>query len=167
MQITKDTSREEALELGKECSRCGNCCSHDSGYMLDEDIKRIADHLGVPEKELKENHLKKIRLFNTIIHKPLTKKQPFGECVFYKEGACTIQDVKPLHCRIGSCSEHGENLTVWFKLNHLVNPNDPESIRQWKVYLESGGKNIPGGEMEELVPDKKTLKKVLEYKIIR
>jgi Fe-S-cluster containining protein len=98
----------------------------------------------------------------------IKKGRPYGKCIFLKnKNNCTIHEVKPLHCRIGNCSEYGEDLTVWFALNFCVNPADPESIRQWALYLESGGKNIPGGELKELVKDPKILKKILDYEVLK
>ena len=57
-------------------------------------------------------------------------------------------------------------LEQWFTLNHFVNVDDPESIRQWAVYLKTHD-TIQGGSLEELVPDKKLLKKILNYEIIK
>jgi len=52
-------------------------------------------------------------------------------------------------------------------LNYFVNEDDPQSIREWKVYLDSGGKNIPGGTLQELVPNKEALKKILNYEVLK
>ena len=52
-------------------------------------------------------------------------------------------------------------------LNYFVNKNDPESIRQFAAYLKSGGKTLPGGRLEDFIPDKKKLKKILNYDILR
>jgi len=52
-------------------------------------------------------------------------------------------------------------------LNYLVNKNDPESIRQYAAYLKSGGKTIPGGKLEELIPDKEKLKKILNFEQLK
>lgn len=52
-------------------------------------------------------------------------------------------------------------------LNYLVNKDDPESIRQYSTYLKSGGKTIEGGKLEELVPDKEKLKKILSFEQLR
>ena len=85
--------------------------------------------------------------------------------MFFKNG-CTIQEVKPLHCRVMNCKD-GEEMSVWFDLNFFVNPTDPESIRQWALYLASGGKNIPGGELREIVPDATKLRKILRYEVLK
>lgn len=51
-------------------------------------------------------------------------------------------------------------------LNHQVNVNDPESIRQYAIYLKTHT-TIPGGELEELVPDKERLRKILDFTILK
>ncbi len=51
-------------------------------------------------------------------------------------------------------------------LNYLVNPDDPESIRQWKMFLTQNNP-IPGGSLKELVHDEEKLKKILSYEILK
>lgn len=166
--IAKNTKLSDVLKIGEKCDKCGHCCRHGAGALFGDDIKSIAKFLGITEDELREKHLEEIEKFNTKLHRPKTKKnsKPYGVCVFYNNG-CTIQPVKPLECRTGNCSEHGEQLSLWFMLNHFVNPNDPESVRQYATYLKSGGKTLPGGELEEIVPDKKKLRKILSYEVLR
>ena len=48
-------------------------------------------------------------------------------------------------------------------LNHFVNKDDAESIRQYASYLKSGGKTLEGAELKELVPNKEKLRKILEF----
>ena len=56
-----------------------------------------------------------------------------------------------------------DELNAWFLLNHFVDSNDAESIRQWNLYLDTGGLNIPGGKLSDLVPNNEMLKKMLNY----
>ena len=166
--ITKDTKKKEILELGKNCEQCGHCCNHTSGFILKEEVPKIAEYLEMSDDELIEKCLKTVVMFNTILFKPATinKGKHYGKCIFYKKG-CSIQDVKPLHCSISNCNEHGDELNAWFVLNYLVDEDDAESLRQWNVYLKSGGKNIPGGSLAELVPDLRIRKKLLNYEVLR
>ena len=168
--IEKSTPLAKALELGKECKKCGHCCKHGTGFLVKGDVPKVAKFLGISEKKLKEKYLEAVTKFNTTLFRPVSikKGKPYGVCVFYNdEKGCTIHKVKPLQCKIGTCNEHGEELTIWFDLNYFVNSDNPQSIREWNVYLESGGKTIPGGEMKDLVPDKKILKKILDYEVLR
>jgi Fe-S-cluster containining protein len=166
--ITKSASLSKVLELGKECRKCGHCCKHGTGFLVSDDAKKIAKFLGISEEELKKKYLEKIIKFNTTLFRPksVKKGKPYGVCVFY-DNDCKIHQVKPLQCRVGNCNEHGEELAVWFDLNYFVSKDDPQSIREWKVYLDSGGKTIKGGELEDLVPDKKILKKILNYEVLK
>lgn len=174
MRVTKNTPVEIILKLAQQdlenCSRCGHCCKYGSGFVLKEEISHIAKYLEISQKDFKKKCLKEMKKFNTKHHQLKTKKsgKPFGPCIFYhvKEG-CLIHDVKPLHCKIGSCNQFGEDLNLWFTLNYFVNPYDPESIRQYATYLKVGGKTLPGASLQELVPNKETLKKVLDYDIVR
>lgn len=166
--ITRKTPLKKIIELGGECRQCGSCCSFGSGYLVDEDIPRIADFLGISEKELKEKYLEKIHMYGKEIFKPLQKKKgkQYGECIFLKGKKCSIHKVKPLNCRIGTCNEHGEEISVWFALNYFVDEKNPQSIRDWKVYLDLGGRNIEGGKLDELVPNKTRLRRILNYEVL-
>jgi len=126
--------------------------------------------LNISEEELQKNFLEEFEKFNTKSLRPklLRKGKQYGVCVFYDEKVgCKIHEVKPLQCKLGNCKEYGEELSIWFLLNYFVDVNDPESIRQYNEYLKSGGKLIPGGNLEELVPDKEKLKKMLSFDMLK
>jgi Fe-S-cluster containining protein len=155
-EIKQTTPLKKILAIGAECKQCGHCCKHGTGFVLASEAKKY-----------NKKNLEETEVFNTKVFKFKTKAKPFGACMFLKRNKCSIHKKKPLHCRVGTCSEHGEEISVWFALNYLVNVHDPESIRQWNIYLKSGGKNIPGGSLKELVPDKKLLKKILSYEVLK
>ncbi|MBW2993351.1 YkgJ family cysteine cluster protein [Candidatus Woesearchaeota archaeon] len=166
MKINKKTPLREIFKVGRACSQCGHCCANGTGFLAEHDIKYISEYLGMTREELINECLEPVTLFNTTRYRPvLVQNGKIKTCIFYDNG-CSIHDVKPLLCRVGNCSEHGEDLSVWFRLNFFVNVNDAESIRQWKTYLDSGGKNIPGGKLSELVPDTVKLIKILNYEVL-
>ncbi len=167
MNITRKTPLKEILKLGEDCKKCGHCCKFDSGFLIKEDIQKISKFLNISEEQLKKKYLKEVEKFNTKLFKPKLTKKPFGRCIFLHNNLCKIHPVKPLLCKLGTCSEHGENIAIWFTSNYFVNEYDPESIRQWKTYLDSGGKTIPGGKLNELIKDKKILKKILNYEVLK
>jgi len=165
--ITKATLQSEIENLEIECKRCNHCCKYDSGVFLDEDIKRIAMHLGLSENKFKKKYLKKITLFNKEVYKSKTPKKPYGPCVFLKKDGCRVHTVKPLHCRLASgCHGLGTDINVWFFLKHIVDAHDPEAIRQWNIYLHTHH-TIPGGKIDELVPDDEKRKKILNFTILK
>ncbi|MBD3310713.1 hypothetical protein GF351_05850 [Candidatus Woesearchaeota archaeon] len=163
--ITRSTPEKEVLELGSQCSQCGHCCRYGSGFVLKHEIKAMADLKGISEKKFRNEYLKEVRMFDTLMlrfRKIQQENRPYGRCVFLdKENRCSIQEAKPLHCRIGNCSEHSQELSIWFMLNHAVDETNPNSIREWGIYLKTHP-TIPGGNLEELVPDKEQLKKMMD-----
>jgi Fe-S-cluster containining protein len=166
MRITKDTPVDDVLKIGKDCRQCGKCCSYGSGFVLDSEIARISSFLGMPKEEFIKGFLEEIVIFNTKVYKIRPHKKEaevYGPCTFLHDKKCSIHGVKPLHCRVGNCGEHGDDLNVWFMVNHLLNIYDPESVRQYKSYIDTGGRVIPGAELEKVFPDKRMLKKILSY----
>lgn len=168
--IEKDTPVQKVLELGKNCKKCGHCCSYSSGYILEKELKRIAEFLKISEKELKEKYLDEVYRFGNFVFKPKLKyksEKPYGNCIFLKNNKqCSIHEVKSLHCRIGNCSpQYGEELNEWFMVNYLVDPYNANSIREWAIRLETRP-TIHGARAEDLVGAEK-LKKIMNYEIIK
>ena len=172
IKLTKNTLVKEVLELTNpcKCEACTNGCKFGSGVLIKEDVQKIANFLGVTEEVLKKEFLEEVEKFNTKKFRPrLVKsdKKPYGKCIFFdKEKRCKIHEVKPLECKISmECKPYGEQLSLWFMLNHFVNENDAESVRQYATYLKSGGKTLEGAKLEDLVPDKEKLSKILCFEI--
>ena len=171
-RLAKDTPVNEVLKLTNPC-KCEACtigCRHGSGFLVEEDIPRIAKFMNISEDVLKKEFLEEVEKFNTKRYRPriLRKNKPYGKCIFFDEEiGCKVHEVKPLECKISmGCKDYGEQLSLWFMLNHFVNKNDAESVRQYASYLKSGGKTLEGAELKDLVPDKEKLRKILELKII-
>ena len=171
-KLAKDTPINEVLELSNPC-KCDACtvgCRHGSGFLVEEDIPRIAKFMGITQDVLKKEFLEEVEKFNTKRFRPriLRKDKPYGKCIFFDEEiGCKVHDVKPLECKVSmGCKDYGEQLSLWFMLNHFVNKDDAESIRQFASYLKTDGKTLEGAELKDLVPDKEKLRKILELKII-
>ena len=170
-RIAKDTPVNEVLKLTNPC-KCEACtvgCRHGSGFLVEEDIPRIAKFMNISEDVLKKEFLEEVEKFNTRRYRPkiLRKDKPYGKCIFFDEEiGCKIHEAKPLECKTSmGCRDYGEELSIWFMLNHFVNKDDAESVRQYASYLKSGGKIIPGAELKDLVPDKEKLRKILSFEI--
>lgn len=167
--ITKRTPKAYVERLASDCKRCGHCCSYDSGIFLDQDIKKAADLLRMPEPEFRKQFMEHKEIFNKKVHKARLRREGkmYGPCIFLEENRCVIQDAKPLHCTVASgCNEYGRELNIWYMLNYVVDEHDPEAIRQWAQYLKTHP-TIPGGSVEELVPDKDRREKMLNYELLR
>jgi Fe-S-cluster containining protein len=169
IMVTKNTPKEYIERIGKDCDRCGHCCTFDSGIFLDSDRKRIAKALSIPEAEFTERFLEEKTIYNKKVWKAKLERhgKPFGKCVFLEDKACSIQEHKPIHCRLASgCREYGRELNIWFMLNHVLEPTDPQAIREWAEYLKTHP-TIPGGELHELVKDKEMLGKILKHEKLK
>lgn len=171
--ISKDTQLNEALKLASPCNceSCNNGCRYGSGLLALDDLKNISNFLKITEEETKEKYLEEVEQFNKKLFRPklLRKnKMPFGNCIFFDEqNHCAIHPVKPLQCKTSiNCKDYGEDLSKWFMLNYIVDENDPESIRQYSIYLKTNAP-IKGGEMESLVKDRKKLEKIMNFDILR
>jgi len=171
--IIKNTPLKEVLKLAApcRCNSCNNGCKFGSGSLIGDDAKNIAKFLNISEEELIKGFLEEVELFNKKLLRPKLireKGKPYGRCIFYDdEKGCTIHEVKPLECKTSiNCKDYGEDLGIWFMVNHVIEPDYPESIRQFAQYIKSGGKLIPGASLQELVPDKEKLRKILNYEIL-
>ncbi len=162
--ITKKTPQSEVIKAASDCRRCAACCTNTGCIVLGDEVGRIATRLGTVPKKLSEEYLVENEMFHTKIYKSrLTKAQ---KCVFLNSSTCMLQEAKPLHCKVATCEDHGSETLEWFYLNKLVDLEDPESIRQWASRLVDRP-TIPGGSIEELVPDEKLREDILSYRIIR
>lgn len=167
MRITRETPLQRALELGSKCQRRNNCCRHGSGALAMDDEERIAAYLKITREELRQKYLEPVTRLATTLQRPksiMAKGRPWGPCIFFRDG-CAIQEVKPLECRVGTCSEDGEDLSIWFMLNFFLDMGNPESVREYASYLRYR-KTIPGGKLEELIPDKKVRDAILNRETI-
>lgn len=172
--IKKQTKLSEVLELGKPCKYCCTkevvCCKNGSGMVLISEVKGLAEKMNMKEDEFKEKFLDETERFNTRLFQFKQKRdgKPYGPCILFDDetSKCTIHEFKPLHCKVGNCgNEHGEQLSIWFMLNYLVNNEDAESIRQYEIYLRTHP-TIEGGQLNELV-EKEKLGKILSFERLK
>lgn len=78
------------------CTRCGNCCTGEPGFVwvdVDE-IQAIAEIRGEPIEEVTGLYTRREG------HRRSLKEKANGECIFYdREAGCTIYPVRPKQCR--------------------------------------------------------------------
>lgn len=87
------------------CSQCGNCCTGGPGYVWisDEEIGRLAEHLQISAKQVRERYCRKIE--GRISLKESRTPEGMYDCIFLKEDAnrgrktCSVYPVRPLQCR--------------------------------------------------------------------
>lgn len=174
MMINYNTTAEEMIERGQvDCTDCTHCCRFHGGFVLPHEISRMARHLDIADEKFKEKYLEDHTQLNTTIFRFKSNKEkigayekPYGPCIFLEKKGCKINEVKPLHCRIGTCKEGSEEHTIWYRLNHFLNTQDQASMKDYAMYLKTGGKTLPGAYLHQLIPDKEKLDKLMRYKNI-
>lgn len=79
------------------CTQCGDCCSGPSGFVwvTEEEIRQIADYLGVRLGEMQINHLRYVGARTSL------REFPNGDCTFLdgQTRKCTVYPVRPAQCR--------------------------------------------------------------------
>lgn len=78
------------------CTRCGNCCTGDPGFVWvnDEELAAIAEFRGQTSEEVEKLYTK------PLIGKRSLREKANGDCVFFdKSAGCTIYAVRPRQCR--------------------------------------------------------------------
>lgn len=149
------------------CPACENGCNFGSGAMVDGELKKVAEYLKKSEEDTKKEFFEEITRFGTTKLKPKLMREgdkPYGKCVFYeKDKGCSIHTVKPMECKIAmGCKDYGEELIIWYHLNQFLDIKNPESLRQFRDYLLSGGKTLEGAEFKDLF-DEKLLKELESF----
>jgi Fe-S-cluster containining protein len=176
LDITRLTPLSRVLSMISESQRPGNACTFTSGLIHEDELHSIATHLDVSKEQLENNLLEKHDVYNKKMHRPKVVKQkgkehlPYGSCIFLdkdQEGhVCKLDENKPLHCKLSTGNKLGHKLHIWYLLKYVIDPKDPESLRQWSIYLKSHP-TIPGGELHELEPNSDILRKILSYEIFK
>lgn len=78
------------------CQRCGACCRWPGNVRIDErEIGEIAAFLNLGEQEFIDRYT---RVHTDRKSLSIIEKEN-DECIFYEEGACVINPVKPQQCR--------------------------------------------------------------------
>ncbi len=181
VDITRLTHQEKVLAMVGQGARPGAPCESSPGYVKEEEAEAIAARLGVSLEKAKEAFLREVRAYNKKLYKPKHEPKeirlgdrrtgarhiaPYGRCVFLDKEqpdkhACMLGESMPLHCKVSAQGEHSHKLHVWYLLNHVVDAEDPRSLREWAIYLKTHP-TIPGGRLEDLVPDADRLRRILE-----
>ncbi|MEM0231329.1 MAG: YkgJ family cysteine cluster protein [Candidatus Woesearchaeota archaeon] len=166
--ISTSTPQEVMISLGAKCERCGHCCKYGSAYILDEELHLVAKYLAVEPEEFKRHYLEERQELNRTVYKlKHGGNKPFGPCILYDERiGCLVHEVKPLYCKIASCSDRDGEALQWFRFNMLLDKEDPEALRQWNQLMLHTPKRIVGASIEEIIPDKDLRFKILSYEIM-
>jgi Fe-S-cluster containining protein len=108
----KDTWYAEGLQFTcvKDCTHC--CVTHGDHayvYLEQDDIRRLADHLGLLSWEFLERYT-----FREDGYVMLRMDEP--ECLFLGENGCTVYEARPVQCRtFPFWKENLKSRTLWKK----------------------------------------------------
>ncbi len=97
--MTKGDSSELWYKDGLKfsCSGCGDCCTGAPGFVWVDpaEIQAIADSLGIPGEEFKDQYTRKIGARRSL------KEFSNGDCVFFdnKSRKCEVYDSRPRQCK--------------------------------------------------------------------
>lgn len=97
LQLIEDSPRWYKEGLHFQCTGCGKCCSGSPGYvwLLEEEVAKIANYLGLSESEFKKKFL--VQVGSRYSLRDL-KHQNYS-CIFLKDKQCTIYPVRPRQCQ--------------------------------------------------------------------
>lgn len=107
MMAVTDSSSKNSLNILSEnkpwyadglkfkCTECGKCCTGGPGYawVTKEEIKAIADHLGMTTTAFGKKYLRYINGRYALL------EQQNYDCIFLKDKKCQIYQVRPIQCR--------------------------------------------------------------------
>ncbi len=101
--MRKKKSREPwyVAGLAFECTGCGQCCAGpEEGYVwiTDEEIVTIAEHLGISEKQMRSDYVRKAGGRRSLVERPGN-----NDCIFLTQTdtgrQCRIYSLRPMQCR--------------------------------------------------------------------
>jgi Fe-S-cluster containining protein len=78
------------------CTRCGNCCTGEPGYVWisPEELAALADYLEQPVEQVFARNVRVVNNEMSLV------ERPGGDCVFWdREKGCTVYPVRPTQCR--------------------------------------------------------------------
>jgi len=77
------------------CTECGQCCTGAPGtiFMNEAESKRIARHLGLLRAAFLKRYAYPMEGGHSL------REEENGDCVFFRQGRCSIYHVRPTQCR--------------------------------------------------------------------
>lgn len=152
---TSERGRFHESGLTFSCTRCNLCCRFDSGYvwLSRADLARLASGLGLSRQDLLDTYCRVVNL-GGFKHLSL-REQPNNDCVFWRDGACSVYESRPLQCRsfpfwahqvedeeswnragdhcpgIGAGARHsGREIDEWLERRRLEPPLNAETLER-------------------------------------
>ncbi len=82
------------------CRQCSSCCRYDPGFVFlsEKDVHLLADSLEMTYDEFVQVYCRWIP-FGDRMEKLSLKELSNYDCIFWKNGGCTVYPSRPLQCR--------------------------------------------------------------------
>ncbi len=83
--------------LAFECLECGRCCAGpEEGYVwaTEEEISKAAEFMKLSDREFRTKYVRRVGL-----RKSFKEDKKSHDCIFLKDGSCSIYPVRPTQCR--------------------------------------------------------------------
>jgi Predicted Fe-S-cluster oxidoreductase len=77
-----------------DCTTCANCCRHVSPTLSEEDVTRLAGHLGLSNAEFTASYLAPTESSSELPW--VMRDKP---CPFLKDNLCSVYEHRPANCR--------------------------------------------------------------------
>jgi uncharacterized protein len=77
-----------------DCTACGNCCKEVSPALRENDVERLAGHLGMSSSEFASKYLKQAEPSED--DPWIMRERP---CPFLKDNRCSVYEYRPAACR--------------------------------------------------------------------
>ena len=80
------------------CTRCSLCCRFESGYvwLSRSDVSRLASGLGLTATQVVRRFCRPVDVGG--FRQLSLAEQPNGDCVFWRDGGCTVYPWRPRQC---------------------------------------------------------------------
>ena len=85
---------EERVWKRIDCTTCANCCREVSPTLSENDLDRLATHVGMNRSEFASKYLKQAD--STTDNPWIMRERP---CPFLKDNRCSVYDHRPANCR--------------------------------------------------------------------
>ncbi|MFA6935597.1 MAG: YkgJ family cysteine cluster protein [Sphaerochaetaceae bacterium] len=90
---------DELVQIRFQCQGCSYCCAVEPGFVFlsRQDVKALADHLGITERQVLEKYCRVASLNNKTAFS-LNETESY-DCIFLKDKRCSVYEARPTQCR--------------------------------------------------------------------
>lgn len=132
-EIQKNTlSMDDTFMFG--CKMCGSCCRkrQEPIILTGYDVYSIAKHLGIPTIEVLKEYTECYEGSDSFLPIVVLKERLDGSCKLLRKGHCTVQENKPLVCRLYPLGRYsqGEDFK-YFKQEACLGKGEEIKVKDW------------------------------------